>query len=83
MGNAVKKIGKKTVFSFLSLGAFLLAIAFRLLFGGSHLNISKLDSKANDVLHKADVFAPLQAKADTPLLARGIGDDGSAVAVTM
>lgn len=65
MGIKIKKIAKNKAIALFSLGGFIFAMAFKLLFGGSHLNISRLDSKANDVLHETDIFAK-PAKADSP-----------------
>lgn len=66
MGKRIKKIAKNKTIALFSLGFFILAVAFRLFFGASHLNISQLDSKAKDVLHKADPFAAKPAMADVP-----------------
>jgi hypothetical protein len=64
MGKKIKKIAKNKAIALFSLGGLIFAVAFRLLFGGSHLNISRLDSKANDVLDKTDLLVN-SAKADT------------------
>lgn len=72
MGIVIRKIGKKTVFSLFSLGVFVVAAAARLFFGGSHINLSQLESKTGDVLNTADKLIST-ARADSPS-----GSSGSA-----
>lgn len=75
MGIIVKKISKKTFFSLLSVFAFIAALFGRLFFGGSHINLSKLESKAGDVLGEKDKFIST-ARADTPGCSCSTGEGG-------
>ena len=65
MGRKIKRIAKNKTIALFSLGGFVLAVVFRLLFGGSHLNISRLDSKASDVLHNKTNLFVNSARADS------------------
>jgi hypothetical protein len=65
MGKKIKRLAKNKTIALVSLGGFILAVVFRMFFGGSHLNISRLDSKASDVLHKTNFFVNT-ASADAP-----------------
>jgi hypothetical protein len=76
MGIKIKKIAKNKTVALFSLGGFVLAVAFRLLFGGSHLNISQLDSAAKDILEKTDLSTK-SANADS---AGGCGSLGGSSA---
>jgi hypothetical protein len=65
MGKKIKKIAKNKIIAVFSLGSFVFAVALRLFLGNSHLNISQLNSKANDINSK---IGPLvnSARADVP-----------------
>jgi hypothetical protein len=65
MGTKIKKIAKNKVIALFSLGSFIFVVAFRFFFGGSHLNISQLNSKANDILSKTGPLVN-SVRADAP-----------------
>lgn len=65
MGTAIKKVGKKTFFSLLSVSAFIVAFFFRMFLGSSHINLSQLESKASDVFSEENKIIST-ARADAP-----------------
>lgn len=64
MAIIIKKITRRTMVSVASIGSIIIALIARIFLGGSHVNLSKINSRALDIIKK-DILVN-KAQADVP-----------------